>query len=123
MDSPHHRTTTFRLMVSTGGHILPRPHDKSLRYVGGETRMLTLDRHTTLSDLTTRLSKTIIKKSCTSSSTSSSVQFALKYQLPNEELDSLISVTTDEDMENMIDECERLSSGTSVNRKIGFSTR
>ncbi|PHU27170.1 hypothetical protein BC332_05502 [Capsicum chinense] len=33
--------------------------------------------------------------------------FYLKYQLPNEELDSLISVTTDEDLQNMLEEHDR----------------
>lgn len=32
----------------------------------------------------------------------------MKYQLPNEDLDALISVTTDEDLENMMDEYDRL---------------
>lgn len=32
-----------------------------------------------------------------------------KYQLPNEDLDALISVTTDEDVENMMDEYERVA--------------
>lgn len=32
----------------------------------------------------------------------------IKYQLPNEDLDALISVTTDEDVENMMDEYDRL---------------
>ncbi|MEJ1538787.1 hypothetical protein, partial [Escherichia coli] len=34
-------TTTggkLRLMCSYGGHIFPRPHDKTLCYVGGDTR-------------------------------------------------------------------------------------
>ncbi|GKV27758.1 hypothetical protein SLEP1_g36893 [Rubroshorea leprosula] len=33
----------------------------------------------------------------------------VKYQLPNEDLDALISVTTDEDLENMMDEYDRLA--------------
>jgi hypothetical protein len=33
--------------------------------------------------------------------------FTLKYQLPNEDLDSLISITTDEDLDNMIEEYDR----------------
>ena len=32
-----------------------------------------------------------------------------KYQLPNEDLDALISVTTDEDVENMMDEYDRIA--------------
>lgn len=33
----------------------------------------------------------------------------VKYQLPNEDLDALISVTTDEDVENMMDEYDRVA--------------
>ncbi|KAE8696765.1 putative cyclin-D6-1-like [Hibiscus syriacus] len=34
---------------------------------------------------------------------------SVKYQLPNEDLDALISVTTEEDLENMMDEYDRLA--------------
>ncbi|XP_024989889.1 ecdysone-induced protein 74EF-like, partial [Cynara cardunculus var. scolymus] len=102
----------IRLMCSSGGHIVPRPHDKSLCYVGGETHMVVVDRHTTLVDLTHRLSKTILR----SSSSSTAGGFTLKYQLPTEDLDSLISVTTDEDLENMIEEYERLNSSSAVSK-------
>lgn len=34
---------------------------------------------------------------------------SVKYQLPNEDLDALISVTTDEDLENMMDEYDRFA--------------
>ncbi|KAL0430184.1 UNVERIFIED_CONTAM: hypothetical protein Sradi_0644400 [Sesamum radiatum] len=90
----------LRLMCSYGGHIVPRPHDKTLCYVGGDTRIIVIDRHTSLSDLHHRLSKTLLHNQ----------SFSLKYQLPNEDLDSLISVTTDEDLENMVEEYDRLSS-------------
>ncbi|KAI3763811.1 hypothetical protein L2E82_13808 [Cichorium intybus] len=99
-------------MCSYGGHIVPRPHDKTLCYVGGDTRIVVVDRHTTLSDLTRRLAKTLLRSSISSTTTS----FTLKYQLPSEDLDSLISVTTDEDLENMIDEYERLNSSTDSNK-------
>ncbi|KAI3817224.1 hypothetical protein L1987_11013 [Smallanthus sonchifolius] len=101
--------TKLRLMCSNGGHIVPRPHDKSLCYIGGETRMVVVDRHITLLDLTHRLSKTLLRSSSLPQPASS---FTLKYQLPSEDLDSLISVTTDEDLENMIDEYERLNSSS-----------
>lgn len=64
--------------------------------------MVVVDRHTSLSDLSSRLSKTILH----------SRPFTLKYQIPNEDLDSLISVTTDEDLDNMIDEYDRLCSNS-----------
>ncbi|KAL9232314.1 hypothetical protein vseg_007439 [Gypsophila vaccaria] len=114
--SPHSRATDFddappatttpklRLMCSYGGHIVPRPHTKSLCYVGGDTRMVVVDRTSTLSDLLNRLSKTIY------TTTHHQKPFTLKYQLPNEDLDSLITVSTDEDLDNMIDEYDRLNS-------------
>ncbi|PON34197.1 PB1 domain containing protein [Parasponia andersonii] len=93
----------LRLMCSYGGHIVPRPHDKSLCYVGGETRIVVVDRNTSLADLSARLSKTLLNGR----------SFTLKYQLPSEDLDSLISVTTDEDLDNMIDEYDRTAHGGS----------
>ncbi|KAI3467047.1 hypothetical protein Pfo_023710 [Paulownia fortunei] len=89
----------LRLMCSYGGHIVPRPHDKTLCYIGGDTRIIVIDRHTSLSDLRHRLSKTLLHNQ----------SFSLKYQLPNEDLDSLISVTADEDLENMVEEYDRLN--------------
>ncbi|KAK3031566.1 hypothetical protein RJ639_036365 [Escallonia herrerae] len=96
----------LRLMCSYGGHIVPRPHDKSLCYVGGDTRIVVVDRQTTLVDLTTRLSKTLLNNT----------PFTIKYQLPQEDLDSLISVTTDEDLDNMIDEYDRLNCTSTSNK-------
>ncbi|WCJ24464.1 Octicosapeptide/Phox/Bem1p family protein [Euphorbia peplus] len=92
----------LRLMCSYGGHIVPRPHDKSLCYVGGDTRIVVVDRHTSLSSLSSRLANTLLNGR----------DFTLKYQLPSEDLDSLISVTTDEDLENMIDEYDRTNSNS-----------
>ncbi|XP_071692786.1 uncharacterized protein [Rutidosis leptorrhynchoides] len=108
----------LRLMCSYGGHIVPRPHDKSLCYVGGDTRIVVVDRQTTLPDLTNRLSKILLRSSSSSltsvaSNATATASFTLKYQLPSEDLDSLISVTTDEDLENMIDEYERLNCNNS----------
>ncbi|XP_077219811.1 uncharacterized protein LOC143853998 [Tasmannia lanceolata] len=92
----------LRLMCSYGGHIFPRPTDKSLCYLGGETRIVVVDRNFSLSSLSSKLSQTLLNNQ----------PFSLKYQLPNEDLDSLISVTTDEDLENMIEEYDRISSSS-----------
>ncbi|KAK1374615.1 PB1 domain-containing protein [Heracleum sosnowskyi] len=100
-------TSKLRLMCSFGGHIVPRPHDKSLCYIGGDTRIIVVDRQSSLSDLINRLSKTLLNNTS---------NFTLKYQIPNEDLDSLISVTTDEDLENMIDEYDRLSSNSGAGK-------
>ncbi|KAL8228670.1 hypothetical protein R6Q57_013570 [Mikania cordata] len=88
-----------RFMCSFGGKILPRPHDNQLRYVGGDTRIVTVLRHnTTFSSLLNKLSKL-----------SGTTDICVKYQLPNEDLDALITVTGDEDVENMMDEYDRLA--------------
>ncbi|KVH89579.1 uncharacterized protein LOC112526815 [Cynara cardunculus var. scolymus] len=88
-----------RFMCSFGGKILPRPHDNQLRYVGGDTRIVTVLRHnTTFSALLNKLSKL-----------SGTSDICVKYQLPNEDLDALITVTSDEDVENMLDEYDRLA--------------
>nr|GME02021.1 Histidine--tRNA ligase [Ipomoea batatas] len=92
----------LRLMCSYGGHIIPRPHDKSLCYVGGDTRIVVVDRSSSLAELHSRLSHTLLNGR----------HFTLKYQLPTEELDSLISVTTEEDLENMVEEYDRTVSAS-----------
>ncbi|XP_022950863.1 uncharacterized protein LOC111453836 [Cucurbita moschata] len=91
---PHARV---RFMCSFGGNILPRPHDNQLRYVGGETRIVAVQRSTTFSYFLAKLAKI-----------TGTINMNIKYQLPNEDLDALISVSTDEDVENMMDEYDRL---------------
>ncbi|KAI4340714.1 hypothetical protein MLD38_025524 [Melastoma candidum] len=92
----------IRLMCSYGGHIMPRPHDKSLCYVGGDTRIVVIDRRNpSFSSLLSHLSKTLHQP----------LPFSLKYQLPNEDLDSLVSLSSDDDLENLIDEYDRLNGG------------
>lgn len=99
----------LRLMCSYGGHIVPRPHDKTLCYVGGDTRIIVIDRHTSLADLHHRLSRTVLD----------GLPFSLKYQLPNEDLDSLITVTSDEDLENLVEEYDRLHNAAAAALKPG----
>lgn len=99
--SDHHRAIDdqprVRFMCSFGGKILPRPHDNQLRYVGGDTRIVTIPRRgATFSSLHSKLSKLAGEN-----------DISVKYQLPNEDLDSLITVTSDEDLENMMDEYDR----------------
>ncbi|KAL2321156.1 hypothetical protein Fmac_030125 [Flemingia macrophylla] len=98
----------LRLMCSYGGHIIPRPHDKSLCYIGGDTRIVVVDRHSSLKDLCARLSRTILNGR----------PFTLKYQLPNEDLDSLITVTTDEDLDNMVEEYDRIAAKGSASSRL-----
>jgi hypothetical protein len=67
--------------------------------LGGETRIVAVDRHASPTDVHVRLSRSLL----------GGRPFTLKYQLPNEDLDSLISVSTDEDLDNLVDEYDRIA--------------
>ncbi|KAF9601585.1 hypothetical protein IFM89_020501 [Coptis chinensis] len=92
-----------KFMCSYGGKILPRPHDNQLSYVGGDTKILSMDRNIKFSNIISKLS-TICSDS----------DICFKYQLPGEDLDALISVTNDEDLEHMMLEYDRLYRSTST---------
>lgn len=82
----------MKFLCSFGGRILPRPSDGKLRYVGGETRIITIRKNVSWKEL---MQKTF--GICNQPHT-------IKYQLPGEDLDALISVSSDEDLQNMIEE-------------------
>ncbi|CAI9765409.1 unnamed protein product [Fraxinus pennsylvanica] len=86
-----------KFMCSYGGKINPRPNDNQLSYIGGETKILAVDRNIRFSSL---LSKLFVL--CDSDNIS------FKYQMPGEDLDALISVTNDDDLEHMMNEYDRL---------------
>lgn len=65
--------------------------------MGGETKILAVDRSITFASLIAKLSSL-----CDCASVS------FKYQLPGEDLDALISVTNDDDLEHMMNEYDRL---------------
>ncbi|XVE55651.1 hypothetical protein DITRI_Ditri03aG0175700 [Diplodiscus trichospermus] len=87
-----------KLMCSYGGKIQPRSHDNQLAYVGGDTKILAVDRNIKFSAILAKLSSL-----CGGDS-----EVCFKYQLPGEDLDALISVTNDEDLEHMMLEYDRL---------------
>ncbi|KAJ7950364.1 Mitogen-activated protein kinase kinase kinase [Quillaja saponaria] len=82
----------MKLLCSFGGKILPRPSDGKLRYVGGETRIISIHKNISWQEL---VNKTL--GICNQ-------PHSIKYQLPDEDLDALISVSSDEDLQNMIEE-------------------
>lgn len=86
----------IKLLCSFGGRILPRPNDGKLRYVGGETRIISVRKNITQEGL---MRKTFAICNQT---------HIIKYQLPGEDLDALISVCSDEDLHHMIEEYEEL---------------
>ncbi|CAA6657835.1 unnamed protein product [Spirodela intermedia] len=89
-------------MCSYGGRIQPRAHDNQLTYVGGDTKIVAVDRSVRFPQLLARLA------ALTPAGPGGSGDFCFRYQLPGEDLDALISVTDDEDVEHMMVEYDRL---------------
>lgn len=87
-----------KFMCSYGGKISPRSHDNQLSYVGGDTKILTVDRNIRYGAMVSKLASFV----------DSSSKICFKYQLPGEDLDALISVTNDEDLDHMMVEYDRL---------------
>ncbi|WCJ37076.1 Protein kinase superfamily protein with octicosapeptide/Phox/Bem1p domain [Euphorbia peplus] len=82
----------MKVLCSFGGAILPRPGDGKLRYVGGDTRIIRISREIQWSELKRRTLAIY------------SQPHIIKYQLPGEDLDALVSVSCDEDLWNMMEE-------------------
>ncbi|XP_058747330.1 uncharacterized protein LOC131620314 [Vicia villosa] len=82
----------IKCLCSFGGRILPRPSDGKLRYVGGQTRILRLTKDISWPKLWQRALLIY------------NLVHILKYQLPGEDLDALVSVSSDEDLQNMMEE-------------------
>ncbi|CAM9002094.1 hypothetical protein QQ045_001831 [Rhodiola kirilowii] len=101
-------TTTVKFLCSYGGKILPRYPDGKLRYHGGHTRVLSVDRSVSFSELMVKLGEL-----CGAS-------VSLRCQLPSEDLDALVSITSDEDLANLIEEYDKAAaaSATSSSLKI-----
>ncbi|XP_061364873.1 protein PAL OF QUIRKY-like [Gastrolobium bilobum] len=99
-------STTVKFLCSYGGKILPRLTDGKLRYSGGHTRVLALHPSISFSELMVKLGEL-----CGSSVT-------LRCPLPNGDLETLISITSDEDLANIIEEYDRASSSLAHPLKI-----
>ncbi|GAB4839095.1 hypothetical protein Ancab_028623 [Ancistrocladus abbreviatus] len=100
VDDPPQPNSKVKFLCSYGGKIQPRPHDNQLSYIGGDTKIFSVDR-------TIKFTAMLSKLSSLSDSSPSDICF--KYQLPGEDFDALISVTNDEDIEHMMSEYDRLN--------------
>ncbi|KQK16477.1 uncharacterized protein LOC100828846 isoform X2 [Brachypodium distachyon] len=89
----------IKILCSFGGKILPRPSDGKLRYAGGETHIIRISRNISWQELKQKTTAIFNQP------------HIIKYQLPGEDLDALISVSNDEDLRNMMEECGFLDSG------------
>ncbi|KAK9274905.1 hypothetical protein L1049_022159 [Liquidambar formosana] len=92
-------STKMKILCSFGGKILPRPSDGRLRYVGGHTRIIRISKDISWQQL---MHKTL---------TIYNQAHTIKYQLPGEDLDALVSVSCNEDLQNMMEECNELEDG------------
>ncbi|XP_010550697.1 PREDICTED: uncharacterized protein LOC104821490 [Tarenaya hassleriana] len=88
---------SLKFLCSYGGKILPRSPDGKLRYAGGLTRVLSVDRSISFAELMVKLGEFC------------GYSVDLKCQLPNGDLETLISVKSDEDLSNIIEEYDRVS--------------
>ncbi|KAL8129630.1 hypothetical protein V2J09_018785 [Rumex salicifolius] len=86
----------IKLLCSFGGKILPRPSDGVLRYVGGQTRIIGVRRDVSCAELVQKMTDVCGQP------------VVVKYQLPDEDLDALVSVSCSDDLENMMEEYEKL---------------
>ncbi|XP_057948084.1 uncharacterized protein LOC131143778 isoform X2 [Malania oleifera] len=107
----HSFLTKMKILCSFGGKILPRPSDGKLRYVGGETHIICISKNISWDELKQK-TLTIFNQART-----------IKYQLPGEDLDALVSVSCHEDLQNMMEECNTLeeTEGSTKLRMFLFS--
>ncbi|KAJ4795110.1 Octicosapeptide/Phox/Bem1p family protein [Rhynchospora pubera] len=87
-----------KFLCSYGGKILPRYPDGKLRYVGGDTRVLSVDRSLPFIEIEAKM-----KEMCGLDTVS------VRCQIPTEDLDALVSVTSDEDLANLLEEYDAAS--------------
>ncbi|CBI17788.3 unnamed protein product, partial [Vitis vinifera] len=93
-----------KFLCSFSGSILPRPQDGKLRYVGGETRIVSVPRDIGYEELMGKMKELF------------DMAAVLKYQQPDEDLDALVSVVNDDDVTNMMEEYDKLGSGDGFTR-------
>ncbi|KAK4257672.1 hypothetical protein QN277_007233 [Acacia crassicarpa] len=79
-----------KFLCSFLGNIMLRPLDGKLRYVGGETRIVSVPRDIGYEELMSKVRELY--------------DGAAMYQQPDEDLDTLVSVVNDDDVVNMMEE-------------------
>ncbi|KAJ0248431.1 PB1 domain-containing protein [Hirschfeldia incana] len=94
--------SSLKFLCSYGGRILPRSIDGKLRYVGGFTRVLSVVDSISFSELMVKL-----EEFC-------GYSVDLKCQLPDGDLETLISVKSDEDLSNIVEEYNRVYYGGKI---------
>ncbi|KAG5230210.1 Phox/Bem1p [Salix suchowensis] len=91
------KTETLKFLCSYSGKLLPRFGDGVLRYVGGLTRVLAVDRSISYA----------ARRVC-------GFSVELRCPLPNGDLETLISVKSEEELTNLIAEYDRSCPGSKI---------
>nr|XP_018678898.1 PREDICTED: uncharacterized protein LOC103979153 isoform X1 [Musa acuminata subsp. malaccensis] len=116
--SPRNR---LKFLCSYGGKILPRPYDGLLKYVGGDTRVLGVPRSISFSGLHSPPPHALMPSFVDVNVVHAWVAELkeriqgmfrrcelIKYQLVSEDLDTLVTVTCDQELVHMLEEYDRL---------------
>nr|GEX60396.1 hypothetical protein [Tanacetum cinerariifolium] len=90
------QTTNLKFLYSYNGTIMPRHTNGKLRYIGGHTRVLSVNRSVTFSELSVKFFE-----AC-------GFSVKLKCKLPTEDLDVLVTVECDEDLKAVVAEYDRV---------------
>ncbi|GAB2214303.1 hypothetical protein Droror1_Dr00018645 [Drosera rotundifolia] len=98
-----------KFLCSYGGKILPRHPDGKLRYHGGHTRLLSVHRSISFSELLAKMGDLC-----------GSEEVTLRCQLPTEDLDALVSIKSVEDLANLIEEYDLAASPSQTLRIRAF---
>ncbi|XP_052183976.1 uncharacterized protein LOC127796001 [Diospyros lotus] len=107
-DDPAGQMKKISLLCSFNGAFRPRPPPSGeLRYTGGDTRIIAVDRNIGFSRLRSKVSEFL----------DNDASFTLKYRLPVEEDEApLVLVACDDDVRCMLEEYERLESRSKLTR-------
>ncbi|KAK1604585.1 hypothetical protein QYE76_028258 [Lolium multiflorum] len=100
-----------KLLCSFAGRIAPRSGDGALRYVGGQMRLISVPRAASFGDL-------MRKVEAVDDTAPTAGGVLVKYQLPGEDLDSLVSVSCAEDYHNMLEEYDKLAPDGSAKLRV-----
>nr|GMD80104.1 serine/threonine-protein kinase STE20-like isoform X1 [Ipomoea batatas] len=107
------RSNKIKLLVSFNGAFRRQPPAGKLRYTGGETKIISVDRNVSFSRLKARVSDLVMQ----SNGVAVTSPFWMKCHLTDSREETpLISVSSDQDVRSMVEELERLEF-------VGKSTR
>nr|GMD78840.1 serine/threonine-protein kinase STE20-like isoform X2 [Ipomoea batatas] len=99
------RSNKIKLLVSFNGAFRRQPPAGKLRYTGGETKIISVDRNVSFSRLKARVSDLVMQ----SNGVAVTSPFWMKCHLTDSREETpLISVSSDEDVRSMVEELERL---------------